>query len=70
MICNNCGEELVQVRIKSGGIKAGGGFDLFLAEPTKKGVFQEELRSPVSCYLCKKCGRIELVADSPEELFK
>lgn len=70
MNCIHCGEELEKARIMAGGIKGGGGFEVFLEEPEKKGVFQEHLRSSVSCYVCKKCGNIELVADSPETLFQ
>lgn len=34
----------------------------------KKGLFEDEKRSEVSCYVCSNCGYIELYADNPKEL--
>lgn len=34
----------------------------------KKGIFEREKRSSVSCYVCPGCGHIELVADHPTDL--
>lgn len=34
----------------------------------KKGVFESEKRSTVSCYVCPECGHIELAADHPDSL--
>lgn len=34
----------------------------------KKGIFESEKRSTVSCYVCSGCGHIELIADHPNDL--
>jgi len=34
----------------------------------KKGVFETEKRSTVSCYVCPECGHIELIANDPKGL--
>ncbi|MGN0546387.1 MAG: hypothetical protein ACI4I3_03560 [Acutalibacteraceae bacterium] len=34
----------------------------------KKGIFESEKRSTVSCYVCPGCGHIELIADHPTDL--
>ena len=33
----------------------------------KKGIFEIEKRSSVSCYVCAECGHIEFLADEPEK---
>jgi hypothetical protein len=33
----------------------------------KKGILEIEKKSSVSCYVCTKCGHIELLADEPEK---
>ena len=32
----------------------------------KKGIFETEKRSAVDCYVCTKCGYVELKAKTPE----
>ncbi len=34
----------------------------------KKGVFETEKQSYVSCYVCENCGYIELYANNPKDL--
>lgn len=34
----------------------------------KKGIWEPEKRCAVLCYVCPKCGYIELYADNPKEL--
>ena len=34
----------------------------------KKGVFETEHISTVSCFVCTKCGYVELKADNPKDL--
>lgn len=34
----------------------------------KKGILEKENKSSVTCYVCPKCGYIELKADNPYEI--
>ena len=35
----------------------------------KKGVFEPEHRAAVDCFVCPKCGKVELYAKDVKELF-
>ena len=62
MQCDRCQEEMFKAKM------VGAQFVEILLVNKKKGVFESEKRSTVSCYVCSKCGHIELIADHPSSL--
>lgn len=62
MNCGKCGAEMFKAKL------AGAQFmEIFLFNK-KKGLFEGEKRSTVSCYVCPECGHVELTADDPKHL--
>ena len=62
MKCDRCELEMFKAKM------VGAQFVEILLANKKKGVFETEKRSTVSCYVCPECGHIELVADDPKGL--
>ena len=62
MECGRCQAEMFKAKM------VGAQFVEILLVNKKKGVFESEKRSTVSCYVCPGCGHIELIADHPAEL--
>jgi len=62
MKCERCRAELFKARM------VGAQLVEILLVNKKKGVFEQEKRSTVSCYVCPECGHIELIADHPADL--
>ena len=62
MRCSKCDTEMFQANLTGNTL-----FPLLLTNK-KKGVFESEKRSAVLCYVCPKCGYIELYAENPEKL--
>lgn len=62
MVCGRCQAEMFKAKM------VGAQFVEILLVNKKKGVFESEKRSAVSCYVCPECGRIELIADHPTDL--
>ena len=62
MQCDRCQKEMFKAKM------VGAQFVEILLVNKKKGVFESEKRSTVSCYVCPKCGHIELIADHPSSL--
>lgn len=64
MECKKCKNEMKKVTFATGAVPT---------QPylwyKKKGIFETEKRSNVSCYVCVECGKIELIADEPQ-IFK
>mgnify|MGYP007066384385 FL=1 len=64
MQCFKCETEMKKVKF----IGNAAGMPSYLAYK-EKGVFNPEIRDNVECYVCPKCGYIELKAENPS-LFK
>lgn len=62
MLCDRCKAEMFEAKI------VGAQFAELLLVNKKKGIFESEKRSTVSCRVCPECGRVELTADHPKEL--
>ena len=62
MKCDRCEVEMFKAKM------VGAQFVEILLVNKKKGIFESEKRSTVSCYVCPECGHIELVADNPKGL--
>lgn len=62
MKCDRCEIEMFKAKM------VGAQFVEILLTNKKKGVFETEKRSTVSCYVCPECGHIELVANDPKGL--
>lgn len=62
MKCDRCEIEMFKAKM------VGAQFVEILLTNKKKGVFETEKRSTVSCYVCPECGHIELVANAPKGL--
>lgn len=62
MKCDRCETEMFKAKM------VGAQFVEILLTNKKKGVFETEKRSTVSCYVCPECGHIELVANDPKGL--
>ena len=62
MKCVKCGIEMFQANM------SGNGLYPVLLTNKKKGVFENEKRTQVLCYVCSDCGYIELYAEKPNEL--
>ncbi|CEN29937.1 MAG: hypothetical protein ACLUG9_17000 [Paraclostridium sordellii] len=61
MECEICNRKMEKVNLVTGAIA----IPPYVCDK-KKGVFEYEKRSYVSCYVCTKCGKIQLIADTPE----
>lgn len=62
-ICLRCKEEMFKAKLKGDAV----GTVVYLTNK-KNGIFEAEKNSAVSCYVCPKCGYIELNADSVKNL--
>ena len=63
MDCLRCKEEMFNAKLKGDAV----GTVVYLANK-KNGIFETEKSSTVSCYVCPKCGYIELHADDAKKL--
>ena len=63
MDCLRCKEELFNAKLKGDVV----GTVVYLTNK-KYSVFETEKNSTVSCYVCPKCGYIELKADDVKKL--
>ncbi len=63
MECMKCKTELFNAKFNSDASGAGA----YLTNK-KNGILESEKRSSVACYVCPKCGYIELYADEPTKL--
>ena len=63
MECLRCKEEMIRANLKGDVV----GTAVYVTNK-KKGVFETEKRSSVSCYVCPKCGYVELNADNAKQL--
>lgn len=63
MKCIKCGEEMFRAQLTDGA-------SLCPVRLTnkKKGFLEPEKRSAVLCYVCPKCGYLELYAEEPQKL--
>lgn len=62
MKCDRCESKMFKAKM------VGAQFVEILLVNKKKGIFESEKRSTVSCYVCPECSHIELVADHPNDL--
>lgn len=62
MKCERCQAEMIRAKM------VGAQLVEILLVNRKKGIFEPEKRSTVSCYVCSGCGHIELIADHPTDL--
>lgn len=62
MKCDRCGVEMFKTKM------VGAQFVEIQLINRKKGFFESEKRSTVSCYVCPECGHMELTADHPKDL--
>ncbi len=63
MECLKCKEKMIIAKFNADVV----GTVVYLSNK-KKGIFESEKRSDVSCYVCPKCGYIEFKANKPEQL--
>lgn len=63
MDCLRCNEEMFNAKLKGDVV----GTVVYLTNK-KEGIFETERNSTVSCYVCPKCGCIELHADDVKKL--
>ena len=63
MVCTKCEKEMMIAKLHGDAV----GTPVYLSTK-KKGIFDNEKRSGVNCYVCPKCGYIELQAINPEKL--
>lgn len=63
MECMKCKTEMIIATLKADSLGVGA----YLTKK-KKGIFESEKRSSVTCYVCPQCGYIELNADKPQDL--
>lgn len=62
MKCDRCEVEMFKAKM------VGAQFVEIMLINKKKGIFENEKRNTVSCYVCPECGHIELIADNLEDL--
>ena len=62
MKCQKCNTDMINSLITGNSL-----YSLILTNK-KKGLFESEKRSDVLCYVCPKCGYIELYAKEPNNL--
>ena len=63
MDCLRCKEEMFNAKLKGDAV----GSVVYLTNK-KEGIYETEKSSTVSCYVCPKCGYIELHADDAKKL--
>jgi hypothetical protein len=63
MECIKCKAEMITAKLKADAVGTGA----YLTNK-KKGLFETERRCGVSCFVCPKCGYVELKADAPQSL--
>lgn len=63
MECMRCKVEMFDAKFKADTFGTGA----YLTNK-KKGLLESEKQCTVSCYVCPKCGYVELHADEPEKL--
>ena len=63
MDCLRCKEEMIKAKLKGDAV----GTVVYLTNK-KNGIFENEKNSTVSCYVCPKCGYVELNADNAKKL--
>lgn len=63
MECLRCNAEMFTAKLC--GDMAGTGMYL---KNKKKGMFESEKTSAVTCYVCPECGYVELRADDPKKI--
>ena len=63
MECLRCKKEMIQANLKGDVM----GMNVYLANK-KKGIFETEKRSSVTCFVCPDCGYVELNADNAKQL--
>ena len=63
MDCLRCKEEMINAKLKGDAV----GTVVYLTNK-KNGIFETEKSSTVECYVCPKCGYIELHADDAKKL--
>ena len=63
MECLRCKKEMLQANLKGDAM----GMDVYIANK-KKGIFETEKRSSVTCFVCPDCGYVELNADNAKQL--
>ena len=63
MECMKCKAKMLKAKLKGDVVGTG----VYLANKSE-GLFETEKNSSVSCYVCSKCGYIELSADNPQNL--
>ena len=63
MDCLRCKEEMIKAKLKGDAV----GTVVYLTNK-KNGIFENEKNSTVSCYVCPKCGYVELNADNAKNL--
>ena len=61
MKCNKCETEMIKSKLSTG-------MAYVYCCNKKKGALETEKRSSVSCFVCPKCGYIELYADCPKDI--
>lgn len=62
MRCNKCDTEMFNAKLTASNL-----YPVILANK-KKGIFEPSEKCDVLCYVCPKCGYIELYAEKPEKL--
>ena len=62
MRCTKCDTEMFNAKLTGNTL-----YPLILTNK-KNGIWESENRSYVLCYVCPKCGYIELYAEKPKEL--
>ncbi|MBQ6887765.1 MAG: hypothetical protein IJN54_09670 [Lachnospiraceae bacterium] len=63
MECLRCNEKMIQANLRGDAV----GTAVYLTNK-KKGILETEKRSTVGCYVCPKCGYVELNADNAKKL--
>lgn len=64
MECLKCKEKMITANLNTGAY----GTPVIYLSNKKKGILESEKRSNVTCYVCPKCGYVELNADNPGQL--
>ena len=65
MDCLRCKEEMIKAKLKGDAV----GTVVYLTNK-KNGIFENEKNSTVSCYVCPKCGYVELNAANAKILIR
>ncbi len=62
MNCGKCDTEMFHANLTGNAL-----YPIFLTNK-KQGIFETEKRCDVACYVCPKCGYIELYAKNPQSI--